>query len=202
MDSDIAELLWRDLEIFLLIGALLGIALGLLLIFRPQLLPSINNMANRWISSRHAGRLLNQGISTEHWFYQHHRPLGILVVLGAGYIFVHFGMLFNKDAPLQYLAGYVPAKLADGLLDAYVLSSLLGATIALFVGLLLWLRPGLLHGIEKEANRWVSLRRPTKVLDVQHDQVDRYVEHHARLAGGLLLMGSTYLFLVMIGLLI
>ncbi len=202
MNADMTEMLWRDMEIFLIFGAVMGIALGLLLILRPQLLPSINHVANRWISMRHADRVLDQNISIDYWFYQHHRPMGILVILGAGYILVNFGYLFDKDASLQSLAGYAPAALLDGLLEALVLASLLGASVALIVGLLLWLRPNLLHGIEREANVWVSSRRATKVLNVPHDQFDLYVEHHARLAGWLLLMGGAFLFSTMISLLV
>lgn len=202
MSPDMAEILWRDLEIFLLISASLGVALGLIMVSRPQLLPSINRVANFWISMRHADRTLDQSISIDNWFYRHHRPLGVLVILGAGYILVNFGYLLEREAALKSLTGYVPAKLLEGLLDALVLTSLLGATAALFVGLLLWLRPNRLNRIEKEANRWVSSRRATKALNVPRDQIDRYIERHARLAGGLLLVGSAYLLLSMIGLLV
>ena len=195
-------LLWRALALFLLIGALMGMALGLLLISKPHLLERANRIANRWISMRQIDRPLNRFISLEQWFYQYHRPLGILVILGAGYILVYFSLLFDKAAALQRLTGYVPNRLLDGLLDALVLTSLTGAIVALFVGLFLWLRPSLLRGIEEEANQWITSRRATKALDVQHDQVDRFVTHHARRAGWMLLLGSIYLFFVLFRLLV
>lgn len=202
MHTDLVEMiLWRDLAIFLLIGALMGLALGLLLVFWPHILERVNRVASRWISMRHVDRLLDRSISIEPWFYQYHRQLGILVILGSGYIFVYFSSLFDKAAALQQLSRYAPAKVLDGLLDALVLTSQLGAAVALPVGLLLWLQPDLLHRIETGANQWMSSRRATKVLDVQHDQVDRYVAHHARQTGWLLLLGSTYLFSAMLRLL-
>jgi len=202
MTSNTADIiLWRALAIFLMVGALLGISLGLLLIFRPQLLGCVNRVANRWISTRHISQFLDRSISIERWFYRHHRPLGILVMLGAGYILAYFGLLFDKAIALQRLTRYVPAKLLDGLLDALVLASLLGGATALIAGLFIWLRPSLLRGMEKEANQWVSTRRATKVLDVPHDQVDRFVARHARRAGWLLLLGSIYLFFALFRLL-
>jgi hypothetical protein len=193
--------LWRTLAIFLLVGALLGIALGLLLIFRPQLLAKINRLANRWISARRVSRMMDQSLSIEHWFYQHHRATGVAVVLGAIYIFIYFGMLFDKALMLQRLSSKVPARLLDGLLDALVLSSLTGAMVALIAGVFLWLRPSMLRGIEEQANLWVSSRKATKILDVPRDQVDRYVERHAQKAGWLLLLGSIYLFFLLFRLL-
>ncbi|HUW26544.1 MAG TPA: hypothetical protein VMW07_08475 [Gallionella sp.] len=197
----IGILLWRSLAIFLLVGALLGMALGLLLIFRPHLVERINHVANRWVSMRHIDRLLDRSISIEHWFYRHHRPLGILVILGAGYILVYFGFLFDKAAVPLNLTSHVPSKLMDGLLDAAVLTSLLGAAVALLVGFFLWLRPSLLRGVEKEVNQWVSSRRATKALDLPHDQFDHFVARHTRQAGWLLSLGSLYLFFLMFRLL-
>lgn len=190
-------ILWQSLAIFLLLGALLGILLGLLLIFRPQSMHAVNGMANRWISTRHLNQMLDRSVSVEHWFYHHHRPVGMAAVLGATYILIYFGLLFDREVAVRHLGNLGPVHLFEGLLDALVLSSLLGAAVAFMVGLFLWLRPSLLRDIEVEANRWVSTRRATKVLDVPRDQVDRMVERHARRVGWLLLLGSLYLFFVM-----
>lgn len=193
--------LWQSLAIFLLIGALLGILLGLVLIFRPQLLESINRIANRWITMRHVTRWLDRSISIERWFYQYHSAAGLIAVAGAAYIFIYFGFLFDKPYTLRHLGGTVSPVLLDWLLDVLVLSLLTGAAVALIAGLFLWLRPSLLRGMEAEANRWVSSRRVTKAIDVPHDQVDRFVAHHARQSGWLLLLGSIYLLFAMFRLL-
>lgn len=190
-------LLLRSLAIFLLFGALLGVLLGLLLIFKPQLLERINRVANRWFSTRHISRWLDRSVSIERWFYRYHRAVGIAIVLGAAYIFIYFGILFDKAYTLRRLSGMIPVKLLDVLLDALVLGSLVGGVVALIAGLFLWLRPSLLRGIEEEANQWVSSRRATKVLDVPHGQVDIFIARHAKRAGWLLLLGSIYLFFAM-----
>ena len=190
-------LLWDDLAIFLLLGAMLGVLLGLLLIFKPQIVKRLNRVANRWVSTRHINRWLDRSISIEHWLYQRHRATGIVIAAGATYILVYFGMLFDKAYALQRLGGKLPAQLLDGLLDALVLGSLVGGAVALIVGLFLWLRPSLLRGMEERANMWVSTRRVTRVLDVPHGQVDRYVARHAQWVGLLLLVASIYLFFVM-----
>ncbi len=203
MHNNLAEIiLWRDLAIFLLIGALLGVALGLVLIFWPRILARVNSVMNYWISTRHIDSLLDRSISIELWIYKHHRTLGILIILGAGYMLVYFGFLFDKAAALQLLNRYAPATLLDGLLNAVVISSLTGAVVALLAGFILWFRPGQLRDIEADANKWVSSRRATKVLDVQHDQVDRYVARHARQIGWLLLLCSIYLFFITFRLLV
>ncbi len=197
-----AIFLWRALAIFLLISALAGVVSALLLIFRPHLLERANRIASRWISTRRMNRLMDRSISIEHWFYQYHRLAGIAVVSGAIYIFVYFGMLFDKADALRHLSARIPPRLLDGLLDALVLGALTGAAVALAAGLFLWLRPSLLRGIEDEANQWISSRRITRMLDVPHDQVDRFVARHTRQVGWMLLLGSIYLFFAMFRLLV
>lgn len=198
MHTDLSEiLLWRVLALFLLTGALLGVAVGLLLVFKPQLLERINRVANRWVSTRHINQWLDRSISIERWFYRHHRPMGILIMLGAGYILVYFGMLFDKASALQHLPRYLPATLMGGLLDASALFMLVSAALSLLAGFVILLRPSLLRGMEKGANQWVSSRSATKVLDVPHGQVDAFVAAHAQNAGWLLLLASSYLFFVM-----
>jgi hypothetical protein len=193
----IQNLLWRDMAIFLLFGATLGMLLGLLLIFRPRFVERLNRVANRWVSTRHLNGWLDRSVSIEHWFYRHHRAAGIAVVLGATYIFFHFGILFDKASVLEHLNGRLPVRLLGGLLDALVLASLVGGTVAFIVGLFLWLRPSMLRGMEQGANQWISSRRATRMLDIPRGQVDSFIARHAQRVGWLLLVGSIYLFFAM-----
>lgn len=203
MQTDLTYiLLWRALAVFLLIGALSGAMLGLLLIFNSPLIQSVNRVANRWISTRHFEHLLDHSINLERWFHRYHKAAGMFIVLGALYILVFFGFQFDKATALQGLRTVLPAALLGGLLDALVLASLFGASVAMCIGLFYWLRPSLLRSIEAGANRWISLRPVTEALDVPHNLVESYVERHSRRIGWLILVGSVYLFFLMFRLLV
>lgn len=201
MVNPVNIILWRSLAIFLVVGALAGVAVSLLLIFKPHLMARANRLANRWISTDHLNQMLDRSISIEHWFYRHHRLLGMLIIFGACYIFIYFGLLFDKSIVLQRLSGYMPGRLLDVLLDAMALASLTGAAVALFVGLFLCLRPSLLRGIEESANLWISSDPAVRMLDIPRGQVDQFVEVHAQRIGWLLLLGSIYLFFAVLGVL-
>ena len=196
--------LWRDLAIFLRFGALLGVLLAVLLIFRPQHLEQFNRVANRWVSTRHISQWLDRSISIEHWFYRHHRAVGAAIVLGAAYIFIYFGFRFDRAYTLLRWSQKLPlpAPQLNGLLNALVLGALTGGAVALIAGLFLWFRPSLLRDVEEQSNRWVSSRRATKVLDVPHGQVDIFVAQHAQKVGWLLLLASIYLFFAVARLLV
>lgn len=94
-------ILWRTLAIFLLMGALMGMAVALLLIFKPHLIARVNRVANRWVSMRHISRWMDRSIRIERWCYRHHRPLGLLLTLGGGYILVYFGWRFDKTTAMH-----------------------------------------------------------------------------------------------------
>ncbi len=186
--------LWHQLAIIFLTFALFGVILALLLIFKPQFLERFSRVANRWISTRHISLLLDRSFSIERWFHQHHRAVGILIVLGSSYILIYYGLLFDKANTLQRWNGMLPAQLLEVLLNAMVVAALVAGAVALIAGLFFWLRPSLMRGMEEEANQWISSRRATKVLDAPHGQVDRFVIFHAQRVGWLLLLGSIYLF--------
>lgn len=188
--------LWHELAILLLIFALFGVVLALLLIFNLQFLERFNRVVNRWVSARPVSLWLDRSVSIERWFHQHHRAVGIVIVLGSAYMLIYFGFLFDRAYTLQRWSGMLPAQLSVVLLNALVVASLIAGAVALIVGLFFWLRPSLLRGMEEEANQWVSSRRAAKVLDEPHGQVDRFVVHHAQRVGWLLLLGSIYLFFV------
>jgi len=199
-------ILWRSLATFLVVSALAGAVVSLLMIYRPAAFERLHRITSRWISTRGMDRAADRSISLEHWFYRHHRPLGMLVCIGAGYVFVYFGMLFDKAHALAHLAAHLSVrvqmtKVLGGLLDALVLLSLAGAAISLFVGMMLWLRPSALRGLEEKTNRWVSLRRYTRFLDIPRHPVDRLLQRHHRRAGWLLLLGSLYLLFLTVPLL-
>ena len=194
----VADILWRSLAIFLLIGAVMGTVMALLLIFRPQLLQRVNRVANHWVSLRSISQWMDRSIRTERWFYRHHLVLGPLVVAGAAYMLLYFAWLLDKAAALRALSGYVlNPQLAGALLQALLLFAQIGAVVALLIGAVYWIRPSLLRGLETQANQWVSSRQATKVMDVTHDQVNLYVAQHAQRVGWLLLAASLYLFVVM-----
>ena len=115
-------------------------------------------------------------------------------MLASGYILYAFTFGLDRASAVIGLSRRfnLPSGLVGGLLDALVLSALLGALLAVFVSLFLLLRPSLLRDFEQGANRWVSLRRALKPVEIQREGVDEYVFKYGRQAGILLVLGSLY----------
>lgn len=194
MNPIVESLLLRSFVIFLMVGGLAGLVVGALLIFNPQRIRMTGNLLNRWISTRHLNQTLDRTITLDPWFYRHHRISAGLILLASGYILYAFTVgLDRQNAIIEFARRFnLPASLAGGLLDGLVLSILLGALLAIFVSLFLLLRPSLLRDFEQASNRWVSLRKALKPMEIEREGLDEYVFKHARQVGIVLMIGSLY----------
>jgi hypothetical protein len=194
VNAIVESLLLRSFVLFLMLGSLAGLVVGMLLLWSPRRLRAVSSLLNRWISTRHLDQVLDRDVDIDPWFYRHHRTSAWLILLASGYILYSFTVGLNRKNAVIGLAGYfhLAEGLAGGLLDALVLSILLGALFAVFVSLFLLLRPSMLRDFEQGANRWVSLRRGLKPLEVRRAGVDEHVFKYGRQAGTLLVLGSLY----------
>jgi hypothetical protein len=185
-----------DALLFLMVaGSVAGLLAGATLVMCPSWLLRTSKRANRWISTRRIDRMLEQVVKVDRWFYRHHRVSGTLLLAGAIFLIYFFTTRFDK---LGILVGLSKALLAspsftEALLDAMVLSILLGAVFALIVSLFLLSRPSMLRGFEQGANKRISLNRALKPLAITRIGVDEYVFQNVQLAGALLLLGSLYI---------
>jgi hypothetical protein len=194
MNPIVESLLLRSFVVFLMVGSLAGLVVGALLLWNPLRLRAIGNMLNSWVSTRHLDQALDRTVEIDHWFYRYRRASGGVILLASGYILYTFSVGLDRASAVIWLARRfsLPSALAGGLLDALVLSALLGALLAVFVSLFLLLRPSLLWDFEQVANRWVSLRRWLKPMEIPREGVDEFVFKFGRRAGILLILGSLY----------
>ena len=186
----------QALAVVLLLGLLLALSVGLLLLARPQALFALNARLSRWVDTRQAFSLLDQPRHLERFFYRHHRILGSLIVLGSGYVLLRWAFAYDR-ADLLALLG--PRWVARGMdwvplaLEAVLVG--LHAAI-LVVGALILLRPSLLKGVERAANRWQE-GPATTPLDSVVGNLDGTFEGHPRVSGLLLVALSAWCLLAL-----
>ena len=194
MNQFVQSWLLQSFVIFLIVGSLAGMVVGVLLVLRPQSLQRVSQLLNRWISTRHLDQSLERSVSLDPWFYRYRRTSCTLTLLGAFYILYFFTVNMDRANTISAFAQHssLPTALIAWLLDALVLSALLGALFAAFISVSLLLRPSMLREFEQGANQWLSLRRALKPMEIPRKDVDAYVFQHGRQAGILLVLGSLY----------
>ena len=157
----IASWLFQSAVIFLILGSCIGLVAGAMLVFRPQHFQRVGALLNRWVSTRNLDKALESSYALDPWLYRYRRGTGVSILLGAIFVLYYFAVSLDRDLAISGLAKYFhyPSSLVGGLLDALVLSSMLGALCAVFVALFMLFRPSLLRSFELGANQWLSLRK-------------------------------------------
>lgn len=181
----------------LMLGCVVGFIIGAMLILCPQMFHSLNQTANRWISTRGIEKPLEKMILIDHWFYQYRRISGGLLFIASVTVLTVCTSGFDRSLALLSLRTFTASINAQHL-DVLVLICLLGAVFAALISLFLVFRPSLLRDFEQSANQWMSLRHAIKPLEVQRTPLDEYVLNHVRLAGVVLLCCSLYVVLAFV----
>jgi len=169
-----------------LVFASVGFIVGIGLIFSSARTLRFLQMMNRWVSTRGAFRAMDMPRSTEQFSHRNRRWVGWALI--AGGIFSTFGLAAGVDAAA---VGAAFAKGDQARLVAIVAGTLrwfliVGSLAGVVVGGMLCFSPDALATLEKYANRWFTARRMLQGGDDMILTLDRLVEAHPRLSGGIL----------------
>lgn len=188
----LAPILEKSLNLFVLLGSMLGIAAGLLLVFDSSRAFRISKFLNQWVSTRSALRPLEEHRSIKRSLYRMHRLVGALICAGALYALIVLGTPYGASAIAKSLSSLGPARFTSWIGDSLTWFLLIGNFGALLFGLFFLVRPSSLKGLEAWADKQVSSRKSTKPLETQHFPLDELVRARPRVVGVLVLLGGLF----------
>jgi len=189
----IVSILWPVLYILILLGAGLGLVVGVMLLIDSARVMQWNAYLNRWISTENAARVLDQSRDVKHFVYRRHRVVGLLVIAGALFALdvLAFGL---RTTPLLRALRPLGNPTALALVvDSTRVFLVSGNIAALIAGVILCFRPSLLKGVESWADRQFSTPLPNKSLDEPNYRPDAFVRDHPKLVGALVAAGSVFI---------
>jgi len=189
----VTALLIKTLLMLLITGSMTGLLVGVWMLVRPESFLRANRFLSQWHSMRKATKPLMVSRRTERFVYRHHRPVGLLILAGSAYVL--YALVNNYDqkklGAAMFGGGYY-SPLADWLVPGLAVSLGVGVLFAMGIGGFLLIRPSLLKGFEAWANRWVSPRRASRVLDEVHEGPDRFLIRWRPWVAVALIFGSSY----------
>jgi hypothetical protein len=185
------------LYLLLLGGAVLGVVIGILLLFDSDRVMRWNYVLNRWYSTRQAMRALERPIDVKRTFYRWHRVLGVLVFAASLFTLDVLVFGFQTSALVRALRGTANPALLSLIVDCVRVLLIAGNIAALIAAAVLVFRPSLLKGLEAWGDRHYSGRATTKPLEIMRYQPDDFVRGRPRLVGGLLVVGSLYVLITL-----
>jgi hypothetical protein len=181
----LAQLLLTTAVVFLFVGSLLGLIVGIGLLLRSSATLRFIHAMNRWVSTRQALRSLELPLQVApaaagaRWFG------AVLVALGA---YTTAVLLTGVDvdgvaALVKVDARYSLAAIA---IHAAKWTLVLGSLVAIATGIMLLFFPRAWRRVEAQANRWYSTGDLEGSEDTVYLSLERLVERFPRASGAVI----------------
>ena len=191
----LVSVLGQVLYVLLLLGAALGLLVGIMLLIDSQRVLRWNAYLNRWISTGESLRVLDQPHDINRIVYRRHRIVGAVVLVAALYALDVLVFNIQTRPVVRIFRDLANPGTLQLFADSARLFLVAGNVLAILVGMILVLRPSLLKGVEGWTDRQYSPRLSSQNLDEPRYQPDEFVRTHPRLAGIVAAGGSLFVLL-------
>jgi len=182
------------LILLLIVGNLFAFFIGVLMLAVPQKLSGVFSYANRWVSTRQLTRSLDTAHPTDQTLLRYPRVLGAILLVSAVIILIKGAMFISavnipeggKLIARLYIGAALSTSAWELIWISMIIVIMLGAVLAIVVGLMALFQLGTLREWAESVNHWVSMRRATKPLETPHYPLDNLVRTRPRLWGALI----------------
>lgn len=174
--------------VFILLGCMLGLMLGIVMLVKPNRLRNFSAGANRWFSTAGLSAAVNRSHESGRLAKRYRRGFGgVIFACGLAALIT---LLWRQPMP-------------DGLTSIGSLYWLAAATAALAaaIGLAFMLAPHCLDRFESWANRWHETEQVELIFDISRDFPDRFAAQNPRLVASIIVIASLYALSVIVPLL-
>jgi hypothetical protein len=185
-DSMWVQLLAPAFKVLFLSVSLVGIGLGVCLIVRGEATLRIMHGMNHWVSSRRAMKPLEIPHNVEPVARTGRRGIGIVVAAVGIYAFIVLILQFDPGKLASVLGQHPRYSIAAVAIESLRWLLIAGSALAAVIGVMMLVAPRALGALESVGNRWISTRRLVAGGDTMHVPLDRFAEHHPRVAGVLI----------------
>lgn len=191
---------------FFVVGNAAAAALGMLALASPGTVQRLSRRANTWVSSRKLGKPLSVEIHTENAVLRHPRISGSLVLLGGAFVLIAWGRLLlttpaaDGGAMVREMLGLDGVAPAVGEIAWLSFASvvLLGAALAIALGVLTLRHSNLLARVQAHTDRNVSTRAWSKPVETTHPGTELWISGHLRLWGAVVTALAAYVLINLI----
>ncbi len=178
--------------IFLLVATACALVYGVALLLAPSRTLKFNESASRWFSTRSVQIALDKPHDLQRLVYRRHRWIGVLLILGGVYVLWILLVRYDPSLVLGSLKRSLSPRVASGVLQAAWWLLVPANVLAVLVGIVMFVRPSLLRGVESIANREVSTEAVGTMLDSVYSAPDRLIRGYPRPIGVVIVIASLY----------
>ena len=186
----LSDILLQTFLIFLVVGCVLSLLVGLLMLFKPDVTLRLNQYFNRWFATDKLTSVLISRHNIDGVLHRHLRFVGALVLGGSVYCLL-YALLFaikTKDLTSLFFQSW-SQPVTVWLTAALIVILVAGNVFAVVVGAGLLFRPNLIANLEAWANKSYGSEKLQNALVAMRVH-RRPLERHIRLVGVLVVAGS------------
>ena len=186
----LSDILLQTFLIFLVVGCVLSLLVGLLMLFKPDVTLRLNQYFNRWFATDKLTSVLISRHNIDGVLHRHLRFVGALVLGGSVYCLL-YALLFaikTKDLTSLFFQSW-SQPVTVWLTAALIVILVAGNMFAVVVGAGLLFRPNLIANLEAWANKSYGSEKLQNALVAMRVH-QRPLERHIRLVGVLVVAGS------------
>ena len=189
MNTMLTEILIDSSYLFIIIGSFFALLLGLGLIFAPAITLKLNSKINTRISLREKTKSIETAIKSEPLFYKYSKISSVILVLGS--IFVLYTLAtFNAYSLIPHLPKSLNPMQWEWIIDSAQIFFFITCSFILIFGVIIFIRPSLMKGLEETANHWVSTRKSFSTMSKDINFTNRLVNTYPRLFGAFIVIFS------------
>ncbi|MCH8068042.1 MAG: hypothetical protein IID16_02040 [Candidatus Marinimicrobia bacterium] len=195
----IKDALFDSFVIFLIIGSLVALILGVILFLRPEVIKRTDNFLNSWYSSRKAMKPFEIMRETDSYIYRHNKVVGWIMVIISVFCLYWFIFLFHVEGIASTLTGASEWDIiVDLLLRFGKWFFIIFITFGIPIWILLIFNPEKTKIISEFFNRWISTRLMLMPLEKMYFQIDSFVIKYNKIFGIIIVTASIIILLTIV----
>ena len=207
MSGTLSEVM-RLFGLVLVVGNLFALAAGVALLLAPhKVVTWLGLRTQHPVSVRRLTKKLEMPRNSEKVMLRYPRALGAVLLAGGMYVLIRGGVFVSAlsvSEGARLLARLYPgAALGQPVWESLWLTAwtliLLGALLAILVGLLALLRVQTLKKLSRLTSRWISTRQAVKPMSRPYYGIDRFVATHPQTLGGIIALLAVYTLVMILG---
>ncbi len=177
---------------FFFVFGIVGIAVGVGLIFNRTAMRKLSDIMGQWVSMRRSTRWLAIPRATGPVAQRFQRPIGTAFIVVAAYsTYALVSHPFDVGGIVAALHIDAPDSFAAWIIECARWCLIVGSILAIVIGIMLIQFPQALRALEARANHWYSFRSFSESGDTMHMGLDRWIGRHPRAMGTTIAAAST-----------
>ena len=188
--SLIYQILIPSILLFFLVWSVVGVGVGLGLIFSPMKMLRLFGSANHYVSTRHGLKPLSEAHDVEPQVRKNRRWIGTFFILGAAYSIFGLVRWFDSGPIVSALRLDLPRPFLAAIVESVQWSLIACSVFAFVIGTLLCFYPNVVYRLEQHTDHWYSFRKLFLGIDTLHLGVDRWVAASPRAAGLIIVIAA------------